>query len=225
MKEVLRDVLEFFYPRICNGCGQPLFKGENTICLNCHIQLPRTEFHFSPGNAIEQIFWGRLPILHASSFLYYRKSGITQRLVHGLKYGGKPEIGRHLGYLYGQEVKEAFIKISPDIITTVPLHPQKLNARGFNQSDEIAKGFSEATGIPFVPDVLVRNKSTETQTKRKRYQRWENMENRFELNTEIDSLGKHIILMDDVITTGSTLEACGKVLLTCKDASLSLVSL
>ncbi len=225
MPEILNNVLEFFYPRICNGCGKPLFKGEEVICLPCQIKLPRTEFCLEPDNPIEKLFWGRLPVLHASAFLYYRKTGLAQRLIHQLKYKGKKEIGFYLGFLYGQEIKEMFLRIKPDFITTVPLHYSKLSSRGFNQSDEIARGFSEATGISFFPQTLIRTEATETQTKRKRYQRWENTDDKFELNASIPTENKHIILIDDVITTGATMEACGKTILTSPNASISLLSL
>jgi ComF family protein len=225
MKAVLKDVLELFYPRTCNGCGKPLFKGEEIICLPCKIKLPRTEFNFHAENPVEKLFWGRLPVLHATSFLYYRKSGIAQRLIHQLKYKEKKEIGYYLGYLYGQETKQGFLSTGPDLITTVPLHPKKFTHRGFNQSDEIARGFSDATGIPFLAGVVSRNEATETQTRRKRYQRWENMEEKFELVDTEHTRGKHIVLFDDVITTGATMEACGRSLLSSPGSSISLLSL
>ncbi len=224
MNEILSNFIELFYPRICSGCGIPLLKGEQVICLGCHIKLPRTEFGFQKENAIEQLFWGRLKVSHATSFLYYRKSGLAQKLIHELKYKNRPEVGYHLGYLFGQENKESFLMTLPDILTTVPLHPDKLKARGYNQSDEIAKGFSEATGIRFIPSVISRKEFTETQTKKKRYNRWENMSDKFELNNDIIISGKHIFLLDDVITTGATMEACGKVLLSSDNTKLSILS-
>lgn len=225
MNDYLKSFIELFYPRICSGCGTPLLNGEEIICLNCHIKLPRTEFEFNPGNPIEKLFWGRLPIQHASSFLYFRKSGLTQRLVHQLKYKGRHEIGFHLGYLFGQEINHSLTEIKPDFIVAVPLHPKKIKQRGYNQSDEIAKGFSEATGISFLPNLIIRTEATETQTKKKRYKRWENIENKFVLNENVDITNKHILLLDDVITTGATMEACGKAILETKNAQLSLLSL
>ncbi len=225
MIDLFRDLVALFYPRICCGCGNPLFKGEQVICLNCNIKLPRTEFGFGTENPVGKLFWGRLKINYASSFLYFRKSGLSQQLMHALKYKGNKEAGYYLGQIYGQEIREEILKTKPDMIVTVPLHKNKLKSRGYNQSDEIARGFSEATGIPFIKDVLVRKEMTGTQTRRKRFERWENMENKFVLNESSSIFGQHIILLDDVITTGATLEACGTVLLDGKGVSVSVISL
>ncbi len=225
MNAYFQSIIELFYPRICNGCGTPLLNGESIICLNCHIKLPRTEFELKPENPIEKLFWGRLQIKHASSFLYFRKTGLTQRLIHQLKYKGRFEIGYHLGYLYGQEIKDKILEIKADFITTVPLHAKKIKERGYNQSDEIAKGFSKATSIPFIPNLIKRIEASETQTKKRRYTRWENIENKFVLNSSIDIENKHIVLIDDVITTGATMEACGKVILKNKYTDLSILSI
>lgn len=224
MNLFLNDIIELFYPRVCNGCGTPLLKGESVICLKCHIKLPRTEFEFKSENPIEKLFWGRLPIQHATSFLYFRKTGLAQRLIHQLKYKGRAEIGYHLGYIFGQEIKQRTLEIKVDFITTVPLHPLKLKERGFNQSDEIAKGFSAATNVPFLQNLITRTTATETQTKKKRYNRWENIENKFSLNMDIDIENKHVLLIDDVITTGATMEACGKIILENKNSYLSILS-
>lgn len=225
MNGYLKDIIELFYPRICSGCGTPLQFGEEVICLNCHIKLPRTEFNFGTENPIEKLFWGRLPIKFASSFLYFRKTGLTQRLIHQLKYKGRHEIGFHLGYLFGQELGKSLIEIQPDYITTVPLHKNRIKERGYNQSDEIAKGLSQSSGIPFLPNLLLRNESTQTQTKKKRYNRWVNIENKFEIDLNIDIENKHIILLDDVITTGATMEACGKCILESNNTKLSILSI
>lgn len=225
MINLFRDLIALFYPRICCGCGNPLFKGEQVICLNCNIKLPRTEFGFNTDNPVEKLFWGRFPVPHASSFLYFRKSGLAQRLVHQLKYKGNREIGIYLGQLYGQEIKEEIQRIKPDIIITVPLHLERLKSRGYNQSDEIASGFSEATGIPFIRNVLIRKEITDTQTRKRRFERWENMESKFILNENISITGQHILLIDDVITTGATIEACGTVLTAVKGVSVSIISL
>jgi ComF family protein len=225
MINLFRDLIALFYPRICCGCGSPLFKGEQVICLSCNIKLPRTEFGFSSDNPVEKLFWGRFPVKHASSFLYFRKSGLAQRLVHQLKYKGNRDIGNYLGQLYGQEIKEEILKTRPDMIVTVPLHQDRIKVRGYNQSDEIANGFSEATGIPFIRDVLIRKEMTATQTRKKRFERWENMESKFILNENISITGQHILLIDDVITTGATIEACGTVLADAKGVSVSIISL
>lgn len=187
--------------------------------------MPRTDFLIRPENPVEKIFWGRLPINHASAFLYFRKTGLTQRLIHQLKYKQNTEIGHKLGYMFGIDMLPELKKMGVEGIAVVPLHPKKIKVRGYNQSEIIAKGFCEATGINFIPDLLKRKFLSETQTRKKRFQRWENMENIFEIEHPNQIEGKHILLLDDVITTGATLEACGKEILAINNTALSMMGL
>ncbi|NQW43315.1 MAG: ComF family protein [Bacteroidetes bacterium] len=222
---IFKDVLHLIYPRICAGCGTPLVKNEDIICLMCYIKLPRTGFNLDKDNPIEKIFWGRVEIEFASSFLYFRKEGLTQQLIHQLKYKNRQDIGIFLGELFALEIKDLMDEKKIDIITTVPLHPAKLLKRGYNQSDSIAQGFAAKSDVIFIPDLIIRNENTSTQTLKKRYERWENMADKFSLNSKYNIENKKILLIDDVITTGATLEACSNIIVKDSNTKISLLSL
>jgi ComF family protein len=223
--DYLKDLVSLFYPRICPGCGLPLQRSENHICIYCLLKLPKTGFELRKDNPVEKVFKGRIPVQQAHSFMYFRKKGLAQRLMHELKYNGNRDLGKHLGALFAEEIFTDLKICMPDLVTTVPLHAQKMIKRGFNQSDEIAKGFSEILGIPFVPLILRKSKNTDTQTRKKRFERWENTEGSFELADSQMIEGKHVAILDDVITTGATLEACGQQLLRAPDTRISIFSL
>lgn len=184
-----------------------------------------TRFRSRTDNPVEKIFRGRLEIEQANAFLYFRKKGLTQKLMHELKYNGNKDLGFYLGELYAGQVADDLQLCKPDLLTTVPLHPRKLMSRGFNQSDEIARGFAQISAIRFVPGLLIRTKNTGTQTKRKRFERWENAGSSFELNEKLIAEGKHIGILDDVITTGATLESCAQKLSKIKGTKISIFSL
>ncbi len=222
---IVKDIVHLFYPKICAGCNTPLLAQEEIICLMCKIKLPRTNFELTEHNAINQIFWGRVPLVFASAFLYFRKEGLTQKLVHQLKYKNRKEVGIYLGSMYAQEIKDKLSERQIDIITTVPLHPAKLLKRGYNQSDYIAQGFAETLGISFKPNLIVRNENTSTQTLKKRYERWENMADKFAINTTFNVENKIILVVDDVITTGATMEACCKIILKENNVKVAVISL
>jgi len=224
-RELKDDLLSVFYPDLCLGCGVVLFKQEKHICLVCKINLPKTNFDFNDNNYLEKIFWGRISIEFASAFLYFSKHGLTQKLIHSLKYKNEPELGFYLGELFAHNILEKIKENPPDILTTVPLHPLKLKKRGYNQSDEIAKGLSKILNIEFNPNIIIRNKHTDTQTLKKRYNRWENTEFAFDLNPEFSIENKHVCIIDDVITTGATIEACGQEILKSKNSKVSFLSI
>jgi ComF family protein len=220
----LQDTISLFYPRICPGCGQPMQVAEKEVCVYCLVKLPRTGFESGTDNPVEKIFRGRLDIVQASAFLNFRKEGLAQSLMHELKYKGNKELGFFLGTLFAREISGG-LSIKPDLITTVPLHAEKFRKRGFNQSDEIARGFAEQLDIPFVPGLLKRTKNTETQTLKKRFERWENTADSFSLTGIQNIDGNHIGLLDDVITTGATLESCGQALSQTPGVRVSIFSL
>jgi ComF family protein len=225
LRPYLDDLVALFYPKICPGCAMPMQRSEQHMCLYCTFRLPKTGFESGRDNPVEKIFKGRIPVSQANSFLYFKKQGMAQRLMHELKYNGNKDLGFYLGELFATELMADPGFRKPDVLATVPLHPQKMLKRGFNQSDEIAKGFSSSSGIPIANGLLKRSKNTGTQTRKKRFERWENTEDSFALNDTQMLKGKHIGLIDDVITTGATLESCASKLQQAGDTRISIFSL
>ncbi|MCF6319485.1 MAG: ComF family protein, partial [Proteobacteria bacterium] len=221
----ITDFLNLFFPNLCQACDKPLLKSENLICLSCLYKLPKTNFHLHKDNPISRIFWGRANIHAATAFLFFNKGGSVQSLIHQFKYKGNIETGRYLGELMGDDLKESTLFNTVDVIIPVPLHKKKLHIRGFNQSDIIAQGISKSMGVPALIDVLVRTEHTETQTKKARYTRWENVKGKFGIQKSYLIEGKHILLVDDVLTTGATLESCAQTLLEIPSTKVSLATL
>ena len=222
LTSVIHDILDLVYPRLCLGCGNQTSEQPEGLCLNCLTSLPRTNFHFSIENAITSIFIGRLKIQRATAYLYFEKGGITQHLLHLLKYQRKPEVGKLLGNIAGADLHKCGFLSGIDCIIPVPLHPEKLKTRGYNQSEMIASGISEKSGVPLLKDAVVRSKHTSTQTRKSRYERWTNVDDIFKLRNQSLLRYKHILLVDDVITTGSTLESCASSLARVEGLSISL---
>lgn len=223
--ELLGNFLALFFPNYCMGCGEPLTRGEELLCTFCLFHLPRTFFHQDPGNPVARVFWGRVRLERVSSFVFFHKGGNVQELMHQLKYQGKKEIGHYLGNLYGYELGDFQPFKDVDVIVPVPLHPRKLRKRGYNQSQMFAEGLSKALCIPVESKCLYRKVHTATQTRRSRYERWENVEDIFGIKNPERLTGKNILLVDDVITTGATIEACSTVLLGLDGTRVSAVSI
>jgi ComF family protein len=221
----LNDILNLFYPHNCHACGDALSTQENIICLLCESKLPRTGFHMHADNPIARVFWGRVKLEDATSFLFFNKGGHVQELMHALKYKGKKETGVHLGKLFGLDLKNSPSYQHIDTIIPVPLHPKKLHKRGFNQSYTIAKGIGKVLDAEIDRTNLIRIVNTESQTKKSRYNRWENVKGVFGVINENQLKDKHILLVDDVLTTGATLEACASVLLDIENTKVSVATL
>jgi ComF family protein len=219
------SILNLIYPRICQGCGEYLILHENHICTSCLYELPRTNFHTKEDNPVARLFWGRTNIKRASSFFYFNKGGKYQKLIHKFKYQGKKEIGYELGRQYGFELKSSKDYSEIDIVIPVPLHHRKEKARGFNQSEVIAQGIADVLGIQMKKQSLTRIVESETQTRKSRYERWQNVNSIFKISKEHELEGKHILIVDDVVTTGSTLEACANKILEVSNTSVSIVTL
>jgi ComF family protein len=192
------------------------------MCSNCLSQLPRTAYHRWMDNPVKGRLAGRLPLRFAFAFLKFRKGGIVQNLLHELKYNNRPEIGTRIGNLYGNELLESGFGGSFDLIVPVPLHQARLRKRGYNQSAKFAEGLSESLNVPWQESISLRLKSTSTQTKKGRASRWKNVNTAFSSISADQVKGKRILLVDDVITTGATLEACGQHLIEHKCESLSI---
>lgn len=201
----LNGLVTLFYPKVCAACGKRI-SDEQVICFGCELDLPKTNFHKLAGNVIAKQFWGRVPIEAASAFFYFTKGSKVQRLIHQLKYKGNQEVGEFIGKLYGLElIKSDYSNI--DVIIPVPLHPEKLKKRGFNQSTSFAKGLSITLEKPFIEEAVIRTSYTDTQTKKSRWNRWLNVSKAFEVKQPELLNHKNILVVDDVITTGATMEA------------------
>lgn len=222
LAEIADDFVSLVYPQCCEGCLGTLVKGEDLLCTECLSDLPRTDMHLDPNNALAIRMRGRIPVIAAAAFLRFRKKGKLQRLLHALKYHHRPEIGFKLGYVYGCELAASGFCKDFDLIVPVPLHSARLRVRGYNQAAEWGRGLSEATGIPFDPQALLRLRNTKTQTNRSRINRWENVSDVFAMRNADAIRGKNVLLVDDVVTTGATLEACGQVLLNAECTGLGI---
>jgi len=203
-----QGLLHLFYPNLCYGCNKPLLAGEDVLCLHCHLLLPLTGYHDVADNETALRFAGRLPFAHATSFAHFTNDGLLQHLLHGLKYKNRKDIGTYLGRQFGAELQATHWINDIDVIIAVPLHPRKEKVRGYNQSILIAAGMGEVLGKPVIKNALLRSRHTESQTKKTRAQRLENMNNAFTIREDKLDGARHILLLDDVLTTGATLEAC-----------------
>jgi ComF family protein len=219
----IRAFGRLFYPANCGGCGEALVDRESQICTFCQLSLPVTNFHIEPINPLDDLLKLRLRVDFISSFLLYDKGLITQNMLHAIKYKGQNLLATHLGELYGYEIKNAFPK--PDYIIPVPLHKRKQRERGYNQSESWADGLAKSLDARVNITSLKRSTYTTTQTKKSRLERVANVENAFKIYNANELEGKHVLLVDDVITTGATLEACGLRLWTAGIASLSIVTI
>jgi ComF family protein len=221
-KEILLDFMYLFFPNYCRGCEESLVKGEKIICTRCMLDLPKSNYHREKENPFYRKFSGRIPVRFVMTLFKFVKSGKVQHLLHALKYKNQPEIGVQLGRVYGADLVSENYKDQFDFIVPVPLHPSKRRKRGYNQSEEFGKGLSEILEIPCTEKFLKRVKATSTQTKKSKLNRWENVSDVFEVREHQELQGKRILLVDDVVTTGATLEACGEKLLKAGSGEISI---
>ncbi|MEI9944076.1 MAG: ComF family protein [Chitinophagaceae bacterium] len=222
--EIKDSFLHLFFPHICAGCGNDVLDKESTLCIRCIAALPVTYFELHPGNPIEKKFWGRLPLKNATAQYYFTGESLIQYLVHQFKYKNKKELGWQLGRMMGNALKQSG-RFDADALIPLPLFPDKERKRGFNQSFILCQGIAEYLHIPILQNVIIRPQHTETQTRKGRIERWKNMEGKFVLADHSAIAGKHVLLVDDVITTGATLEACGSELLKAENVQVSIACL
>ncbi|HKK38037.1 MAG TPA: phosphoribosyltransferase family protein [Cryomorphaceae bacterium] len=220
----LSDFANLFFPKICIGCAQPLNASEDTICIDCLIKLPRTNYHRLETNPVLNKFRGRIQLDSASAFLYFARGNSTRSFLHHLKYSGRQDIGKRLGALYAKDLLNDGYQ-PPDVIIPLPLHSSKQRIRGFNQCTSIAEGMNKYMRAEIGSDFVKRISNNSTQTKKGRFERWENVERIFSVSQPEKIVGKNILLIDDVVTTGSTLEACGHTILEAKPEKLSFLTL
>ncbi|RZL42421.1 MAG: ComF family protein [Pedobacter sp.] len=225
VKRLATDIIGLLFPELCNACGTHLYYGEKEICTKCLYDLPYTDYHIHNENRVAKQLWGRLPVNAAMAMLYFKKGTKVQNLMHALKYKGKTDVGVKFGNLLGERLQMSEIYKEIDLIIPVPLNPAKEKARGYNQSEFIAIGIAEVINAELSKNHLIRNKVTESQTKKSRYTRFENMQAVFTVNKTEELNNKHVLLVDDVITTGATLEACGNALLQTNINKLSIAAI
>ena len=211
--QYLQNFSELLYPKLCGGCGNHLYENEEVVCVYCRASLPLSGECDFENNASEKLFWGKVPITAAASFLFFQKKSSTQHLLHQLKYQQQEIIGEWLGeqFAYSLQSKGRFAAV--EIIIPVPLHPSRIKFRGFNQCDAIARGMASVLQIPIANGILIRSIATQSQTKKNRFQRFENMNSVFSISEKASAIiGKNILLLDDVLTTGATLVSAAQVL-------------
>lgn len=221
----IKSFFNLFFPDLCQACGENLMKQEKIICLSCLSKIAYTDFHLHEENPISRLFFGRCNIEQATAMCFYERENRIQNLIHKLKYKGKKEVGLFLGAELAKVLITSQLYKDIDAIVPIPLHKKKEHIRGYNQSMIIALGMLEFMDIPIIADSLIRLEFTETQTKKNRWDRYENVKNMFAVQKEDQIKGKHLLLIDDVITTGATIEACVKHLSNIEGVKISVAGL
>jgi ComF family protein len=219
------SLLHLFVPHQCAGCGSDIMSQRQVLCLWCIDRLPVTHFHNHADNPVEKIFWGRLPLLNAASYLYFSKDSLLQRLIHQLKYDGHKELGLFLGRKMGEALGQCNRFGAIEALVPLPLFAARERKRGYNQADLLCQGMAEVLDVPVLKNSVRRRTQSETQTRKNRIERWQNMQGKFEVQQPQALRGKHIVLVDDVITTGATLEACGHEILSAGELQLSIMTM
>jgi ComF family protein len=219
------DLLHLFFPHICAGCGTDVLDQQQLLCLHCINNLPATHFFDQPHNPVEQVFYGRIPVQNAAAGYFFTKDSLLQSLIIQLKYRGNKAIGFYLGKLLGHYLINSPRFSYVDALVPLPLNPRREKNRGYNQAEALSNGIALVLNKPVIDKNVIRKVYTETQTHKGRISRWENMDGIFAVNNPRELENKHILLVDDVVTTGATLEACGSEILKIGGTSLSIATL
>lgn len=225
LKSWFLSAFRLLFPMRCAVCGTTLQDGEEAVCFRCNIGMPRTYYHLEKDNRVEKMFWGKIPLVRATSYMFYRKGGDYRHILHLLKYSGRKDLGYMMGRLVAADIRRNGFFEGIDIIVPVPLHPSRLRERGYNQSEYLAKGISEVTGIPVDVASIQRCVYTHSQTKKSVYERWENVNGIFSVADKTVFSGRHVLIVDDVLTTGATITACADVLSDVEDVRFSVLTL
>ena len=225
LSDYLKNFFALIYPHTCCACRKALMADEVHICLYCRLLLPKTRFHRHRDNRLTEKFWGRQPIETGTSLYYFHKGSKVQRLIHQFKYKGNTSLGFYLGAMLGRDIASSPMYEGLNYILPVPLHPKKERQRGFNQSEVIARGIASSISVPCCNNLLIRKQETSSQTRKSRFNRWQNVSEVFDTPNPTALEGKGILLVDDVITTGSTLEACTEKLLAIKGVKVWIATL
>lgn len=222
---MLKALFNLIYPKICYACGEAISGKINNICISCRGDLAFLNIRVFENNPVQQLFWGRVNFEKATAFTKFEKNGKMQKLLYALKYNGVKDVGVTLGELAALEIGTSDFFKNIDVIIPVPIHAKKLKKRGYNQSQFIAEGIQNITELPVYSQVIKKELNTASQTRKKRFERFENVSNTFTLIDSISLKNKHILIVDDVVTTGSTLEACANALLQVEGVKLSLLTI
>ncbi len=223
---MIRRLLDFITPRACVVCGKRLSPVDEVLCPACVLHLPRTGFQRSPeDNEMARLFWGIIPVERAAALCYYAPGGELARAVYELKYRGRPDVGEALGRLMATEMQHDGFFEDIDMLVPLPLTPKRRRQRGYNQSRMLALGISEVTRLPLFDDVVCRTVFKGSQTQLSRWERRENVENVFQLRDADGLRGRHVLLIDDIVTTGATITACARVLQQVDGVRVSILSL
>ncbi|WP_420552105.1 ComF family protein [Tenacibaculum aiptasiae] len=222
---LLKEIFYLFYPNLCVNCTLTLLQNENYLCTTCNHDLPIIDDNPHTNVTMLSTFYGKVPIKNVRSFLYYQKHGITQKIIHELKYKNQQQIGIFLANRFGNKLKESGVFNNIDYIIPVPLHSKKLKTRGYNQLTKFGQTLSEILKVKYIPDILIKVSVSKTQTFKKRFERFSNNKTKFKLTNYTFLEKKHVLLIDDVITTGATLENCCKELLKTKDITISIATM
>ncbi|MDR1610617.1 MAG: ComF family protein [Candidatus Symbiothrix sp.] len=225
LKKTIQAFVSLFYPKLCVICGNPLVADENHFCLECFLKLPKTNYHLNPDNQATDRFAGKIPLVKGASYLYYNKGGTGQKLIAEIKYKDNRHLGEWMGALLAKEWLSSGFFRDIDCLIPVPLHPSKERKRGFNQAEMIALGIAHVTGIQVNTKNVFRKKANTTQTKKGLFERWKNTKDLFEVKDLDFFKNKHILIVDDVLTTGSTLESVAQSILKAKEVKISLLCL
>ena len=222
---IINDFAHLFFPHVCAGCGTDNTGRQSPVCVRCINSLPLTNFHLHANNPVEKYFWGRMPVAGAAALCHFTEGSLIQHLLHQLKYRGNKETGYFLGRMMGTALNASNRFRDIDIVIPLPLYAARQKKRGYNQSELLCAGIGAILQKPVINNAVVRLAATETQTHKNRIERWANMEGKFELIQPAAAAGKHVLLVDDVITTGATLEACGQEILKATGVKLSIATL
>lgn len=222
---MLQNLINLFFPKVCFACTNPLVDNEKHICTNCRHDLPVTNFHFDKSEEVKKVLYGRVKIEMGTSLLRFQKKGIVQHLIHNLKYKGYQEVGEFLGVWLGEELKTVDAYKDVDIVIPVPLHRTKLKKRGFNQVAKFAKEIANSLNANYSDSVLIKIYDTKSQVNKSRLARWTDSKEIFSIQNLEQINNKHILLVDDLITTGATIEACSNQLLKAQNVKISVATM